>query len=355
MNEELSYFYNKAKGRINGYLWICIIGSILAEFFVIKYNAEGRYEDPSTVILVPLVCALFILIYSLVLKGVLKLCCKSQTWVAVGIVLTWPMGLFFYWPMIKYHRGDEAGGSGYTDKAFKLTVKAYQKAWARQCFAQRVLYPLVLFVALIAGFIGFEELLLSNSDASLWVCGIILFAAYGATIYLIGGVRDVTVTTDYYNVEVGTGFFDYGEIKMNKSHSTTKDDTDVSFIAMIIAIPLTPVVIMLVIVLICAYVFLQLLRIVFPTGGRRSIYLHKRKLSVNPAYMPCSEGFLNVVFVLINKILGLIFRVNLVNDDFWFDGVGPRYIMEHLSNRNIRYLEKELAKVERKCGYTYNF
>ena len=317
MDENYSYFYKKAKDRINGFLWICIIGSLIAEFFVIKYNAEGRYDDSSTVILVPLVCVGFILLYNIVLKGLLKLSCKSQTWATLGIVLAWPMGLYFYWPMLRYHRGDEPGNGDYTDKAFKLTVKAYQKAWARQCFVQRVLYPIVLFVALIVGFIGLTELLASNSDASLWICGIILFLAYGATIYLIGGVRDVTRTTDYYNVEIGTGFLDYGEVKLHKSHSVTKDDTDVSIVAMIIAIPLTPVLIMLCIILICGYVFLQVLRIFFPTGGRRSIYLNKRKMGVHPAYMPGSEGLLNVVFVLINKILGLIFRVNLVTDDFW--------------------------------------
>ena len=335
--------------------WIGIIGSIIAEFFVIKYNAEGRYDDSSTVILVPLVCAGFILIYNIALKWILRLSCKSQTWAAVGIVLSWPMGLFFYWPMIKYHRGDEPGNGNYADKAFKLTVRAYQKAWARQCFMQRVVYPIVLAVAVVGIFLWIEDLMLSNSPIVQWIFGIGLFLAYGATIYLIGGVRDVTVTTDYYNVEIGTGFFDYGEVKMNKSHSTTKDDTDVSFIAMIIAIPLTPVLIMLVIVLILGYVFLQLVRILFPTGGRKSIYLHKRKISVHPVYMPGSEGLLNVIFVLINKILGLIFRVNLVNDDFWLDGVGPNYIYSRLSKRNVRYLEKELARVERKCGYIYNF
>ena len=145
MGEDLNYFYNKAKGRINGFLWICIIGIIIAEFFVIKYSAEGGYDDPFTVILVPIVCAIFIFVYSLALKGILKLCCKSQVWTVVGMALTCPMGLFFYWPMIKYHRGDDFGGSGYVDDAFKLTVRAYQKAWARQCFAQRVLFPLVLF------------------------------------------------------------------------------------------------------------------------------------------------------------------------------------------------------------------
>ena len=355
MDEDLNYFYNKAKGRINGYLWICIIGSIIAEFFVIKYNAEGRYDDSYTVLLVPVICFGFIVLYNIVLKGLLRLSCKSQTWATLGILLSWPMGLFFYWPMLRYHRGDTAGNGGYTDKAFKLTVRAYQKAWARQCFAQRVLYPLVLLVALIAAFLGFEQLLMSNSDASLWICGIIMLVAYGATIYLIGGVRDVTVTTDYYNVEIGTGIFDYGEVKMNKSHSTTKDDTDVSFLAMIIAIPLTPVLIMGVLIIVCSYVFLQVIRIFFPTGGRRSIYLHKRKLGVHPAYIPGSEGLLNVIFIVINKILGLIFRVNLVNDDFWLDGMGPKYILEHLSRRNVCFLEKELDKVERKCGYIYNF
>ena len=154
MDENYSYFYKKAKGRINGFLWICIIGSLIAEFFVIKYNAEGRYDDSSTVILVPLVCVGFILLYNIVLKGLLKLSCKSQTWAALGIVFAWPMGLYFYWPMLRYHRGDEPGNGDYTDKAFKLTVKAYQKAWAKQCFAQRVLYPVVLFVLLIAGFIN---------------------------------------------------------------------------------------------------------------------------------------------------------------------------------------------------------
>ena len=98
-----------------------------------------------------------------------------------------------------------------------------------------------------------------------------------------------------------------------------------------------------------------MIRIFFPTGGRRSIYLHKRKIGVHPAYIPGSEGLLNVIFVVVNKILGLIFRVNLVNDDFWLDGMGPKYILEHLSRRNVRFLEKELAKVERKCGYIYNF
>lgn len=354
MDECAEYFYNKAKKRINGFLRLCIIGCIVAMYFVLKYNSEGRYEDESTVIMVPIICAIGILVYILFYKGLLKLSCKSQTWAAVALLLSWPIGLYFYWPIIKMHRGDVPKKYS-DDKVLKDTVRAYQKAWNRQCFVQRVGIPLLLAGALFAIVMGFDYVSQAFPKAFETGSIIVIILAYIFTIYLIGGVREVRRTTDYYNVEIGTGIFDYGEVKFNKYDSKTRDETDVSGWAMLIALPLTPFVIVLFIVLVFAYVFLQVIRILFPTGGRRSIYLHKRKLGVNPAYMPCADGFLNVVFILINKILGLIFRVNLVNDDFWYDGVGPSYILQNLSNRNIRFLEKELEKVERKHGYYYNF
>ena len=156
-------------------------------------------------------------------------------------------------------------------------------------------------------------------------------------------------------MEIGDSWFDYGQVKYYKTDSVTKDETDVSFVGLIISFMLFPFILVFGLLAIVLYVFISLLQIIIPTGGKNLIYLHKRTIGFNPMYMPFAESFLSVIMKSVNKILGLVFSVNFVNEDFWLDGIGAEYIEKNISARNGRYLEKLLDKVENKYGYRYYF
>lgn len=351
---DLEYFTKKARQRINLLLYLCLIVIVVCFFVSLKRDAEGFYDQEGTPWIILIAGAIGTVVYLIVFNILLKLASISQTWTAVVIVLTLPMGLFYFWPMIKYHRGDSYDDI-VDDRVFKATVKAYQKAWARQCWFQRIGIPILLVAALY----GIYQLIIyfeaTNPNVLMWIGIIVCVILFLFTLYLIGGVRDVRRTYDTYEASVGTTMFDYGEVTWHKTNSVTKDETDISLVAVIISIALIPIEAMLVVALILVFVLVQVIRMLLPVGGRHSIYLHKRKIGINPMYMPFSESFLNVIMMYINRALGLIFSINIVNDDFWTDGVGPNYICENLSNRNMQYLEKLLEKVENKYGYYHYF
>lgn len=356
MDEYMQYYYKKSKGRVNFLLLLCVIGSVVAMYFTIKNAELGKYEDENMPMIILALCIAGIVLGALFYRGLLAICTKSMGWTIFAIVFTFPVGLIFYFPMIKYHNGDvpRKFREG-NDKVFKATVRAYQKAWARQNFFKRICVPILLAVgvyALVKGLIFAYE---NYPTETKWVQFGIAAIMVILTLYLIGGVQDVRRTYDTYEASVGTGWLDYGEVTWHKTNSVTKDETDVSFVGLIIAIFLLPFEIMLIAIGVVIYIGFSLLKIIIPAGGKRIIYLHKRKIRINPAYMPMSESFLNVVFAVLNSALAFIFSINIVNDDFWFDGIGPDYIEKNISDRNRRYLEKLLDRVERKYGYYYTF
>ena len=163
----------------------------------------------------------------------------------------------------------------------------------------------------------------------------------------------VQKTTTSYSVSVGQGWLDYGQVYVSETGSVTKDDYHISFLAVILAFPLTWVVLVGIFVAILAFIAVNLLRMILPFTGKRTIYLHK-KTRVHP-YYACGPDFLKGIVSVLNRGLGFLFRINLVSDEFWQDGVGPNYIRTYLSEKNMRLLEKKLAKVERKYGYYYDF
>lgn len=351
--DDLQYFSKKARKRINALLLLCVIVIVVCFFVSLKRDAEGFYDQEGTPMIIAIAGTVGVLIYLVVFAILLKLASISQGWTIAIMLFTFPIGIWYFWPMIRYHRGDSYNDI-VDDKVFKATVKAYQKAWNRQCVFQRVGVPL-LMVAGLVGIIMLFDYLQTQPEVMKWVGIIFLGILFLFTLYLIGGVRDVRRTYDTYTASVGQTMFDYGEITWHKTDSVTKDETEISFVAVIIAIALIPVEIIAIVVLVLAFVFLQVLKMIIPTTNKRMIYLHKRKIGINPMYMPCAENFLNVVFIYINRLLGLVLSINIVNDDFWTDGVGPNYICSNLSNRNADYLEKLLDKVERKYGYYHYF
>lgn len=352
--DDLQYFSKKTQERVNLLLYLCLIVIVVCFFVSIKRDAEGFYDQEGTPVIIAVAGVVGSLLYLLFFKILIKLASISDKWTLFVIIMTFPLGIWYFYPMIKYHRGDT-----YNDivdnKVFKATVRAYQKAWARQCVFQRVGIPLLCVAALAGIIMGIDYLQMNYPDAMGWI-GLIFFGIlFLFTLYLIGGVREVRRTYDTYTAEVGTSMFDYGQVKWYKTDSVTKDETDISLVAVIVSIALLPFETMLLVAVVFLFVALQVIRMILPIGGKRTIYLHKRKMGIHPMYMPFSESFLNVIIMYINRILGAVLSFNFVNDDFWTDGVGPNYICSNLSRRNERYLEKLLEKVERKHGYYHYF
>ena len=351
--DDYQYFYNKSKKRINGFLVFAIVLIVVA-FAVAIYNEGFDHYDNANPLLIIGMSVAGILIYKLVFSILLAIAAKSETATIIVILLSFPTGLFFFWPMIRYHRGDEASDDE-DNKVFKATVKAYQKAWGRQCFFQRVIKPLFL-IGLIVGIVfGYDYLQMNNPKLLSWIGFGVLAVLFLITLYASGGVQDVRRTYDYYEGSVGTGIFDYGVVTWNKTKSVTKDETDISLGSVILSIALLPLELLLIVIAVLVFTAIQALRIVLPIGGKRTIFLHKSSIRIHPNYMPFADTFLSSVILTINRALGLVFGFNFVNKDFWFEGIGPQYICENLSRFNLRYLERMLEKIENKYGYYYNF
>ena len=359
MDDYMKYYYKKSKGRINFLLFLCVIGTVVAMYFTVKNAELGKYEEENMPMIILGLCIGGIILGAAFYRGLLALATKSMGWTIFAIVLTFPAGLFFYLPMVGYHNGSVPlkyrGKVDPDDKVFKATVRAYQKAWNRQNFFKRVGIPLLVVAGLYFGYqaaIFCWENFNNETKIAQWILiGIIVLL----TLYAIGGVQDVRRTYDTYEASVGQTWLDYGEVTWHKTNSVTKDETDVSFLGLIISFALLPFIVMLFVLAVVLYLLISFLQIIIPTGGKRLIYLHKRTIRFNPMYMPFADSFLSVVMAFVNKLLGLVFSVNFVNEDFWLDGVGAEYIERNISERNGRYLEKLLDKVENKYGYRYYF
>ncbi len=342
--------------RLKGYVTIAaLVFALVAIIFIPQHLASGTYE-PMDAIMIPLIFAAMLVVIYFYLLGMGMLGFKSQTMLYIAILCTLPLGIYFYTPIFRYHNGgdsimDRLAG----DKMLRDTIKAYQKAWKRQNFKNRVIKPLLAIVLVAVAVYGFIFLSESMPDVFPWVALGILALAYFCVLTMLGGVQDVTITTTTYDVSIGKDWWDYGEVHAYETGSKTKDGTRLDPIAAVLAIPLTGVALVVAVVGLFVWITISLLGLILPLNGKHTIYLHK-KTGMNPRYIPLGQyKYTKKIMLLINRLLGFLFSINLVNEDFWFEGVGTKYIRTYLSPRNTRYLEKQLAKVERKHGGYYTF
>ena len=347
-------FYMQTVKRIIGYL------IVLAILFFVGINHLFQFDttmnwDGLTQTNANYLCAGFLGVCTLFLFLLSRVALFSERGALLSMYLVFPIGfgIFLYGPLVNYHRG-ETPKVEVKDEVLIKTIRAYQKAWARQCFVQRYVVPVLLAAALFSLLWYSEEIVNAMGDALMWVVGIVLSLAWGAVMWLIGGARNVMVTTDYYEPERRYGWFGVEEIHFRKSHSETNEKTEISVVWSLIALPLSIFVLALAIVLVIFYIIFQVIRMFIPIGGRRTIFLHKRNIRIGPAYIPAANTPFNFIFIILNYVVGFIFQYNYVNQDFWTEGIGGSYIRENLSDRNYDYLEKLLDKIERKHGYSAN-
>lgn len=348
-------FYMQTVKRIIIYMSIVAVLVLVGVNHLFMYdpsiNWEGLTQETANIYCVIglVVCTLFLFLLS-------KVASSSEKWALISMYLVFPigMGALLYAPLVSYHRGDTPKVK-VKDEVLIKTINAYQKVWARQCFVQRFVVPILMASALVLIVLYAEPIITAMGDAALWVFGIIFVLVLGATMWLIGAARRIKETTDYYSPTTTYGWFGVEEYEWRKTHSETKEKTEVSVLWGIVAIPLSIFLMSLAVVLVVYYVFFQVIRIFIPMGGRRTIFLHKRTIRISSDYIPAANTAFNFIFVLLNHIVGFIFQYNYVNQDFWTEGIGASYIEEHLSSRNYDYLQKLLAKIEKKHGYYYNF
>lgn len=310
----------------------------------------------------PLIAVAIVVIYSLIMKLLTKLAFKEKKYCMIAVVLGFlNAGVLSFWvfyPAIKCANG-ETEDQKYIkkrrkqkDKVLIATIKAYQKAWMRETRKQRIGKPL-LIIAIVAGAVyGVYYLGTTNPNVLTLILVIAFFVAYCFVVKLMGGVEDIQVRHTDYDVSIGTGWFDYGEVTVTEGRSVVKDDIEINFFTLLLAIPFTAAAICAAILVGIAYLFVLVLKMIIPNKGMRTIFLHK-KTAVGYEYIPGSDRFKKVMF-LFNKLMYFLFGFNFVNEDFWLDGVGADYIYKYLSIKNKRYLDTQLEKVDRKYGCHYD-
>lgn len=355
--DAYNYFNKKFKSRLKIFNFLAIITYVIVFFTAVTKHIENGVYDIPEVFKITLLYFGILIGTNIYIKILGKLAFKSNQWLIIVILLTFPTGLYFYWPILTYHNAD--GNINYVkekredNKVLRATIKAYQQVWKKQNFVKRILVPLG-YLLVAVGIVSLISLLMDVAPSVVRIGFIIiLILAYVFSIALLGGFTDVRRTYVKYDMEVGQGWFDYGEVKFYEVDRKTKDETDVSFIAMIIAVPLTPIVIMAVLIGIVAFLAINLIRVVIHSNGMYSIYLHKKTM-VHPRYA-FGPAFLSPVMTFINRMLRFLFGINLVNKDFWFDGIAANYITSYLTEKNQKLLEKKLSKIEEKYGYYYYF
>ena len=357
MNYE-SYFRKKVDRNIRIYTWVFVLLYVLAFFLaIVKHWSEGTYST-GDVIKITLAYFGILTVMVVVAKLLAKLAFRSEGGLGAacaiaGVIGFWHVILLII-PAIRYHKGEapeDAKEERGDRRVYRATVKAYQKAWRRQNFFARAVLPLGVLAATAAVIGGLYYLSVAFPTAFAWIMGIGFVILMFLVLAAMGGIQDVRITTTEYDVSVGEGWFDYGEVYVTERGSKTKDSTEVSFLGLVISFFVTPIVILVALALFFTWLFINLFKIVFPGNSRHVIYLHK-KTAISAPYIPGPDFLKGIVF-LINKFLYKVLRINLVNRDFWDDGIGPRYIESYLSERNTAYLEKLLDKVEEKYGYRY--
>ncbi len=357
MDSEL-YFKRKVNRNVRIVVWICILAYVLVYALAIRKHVENGVYTKTEVLTITLGYMAIVFVMWLLCKLFSSIAFRSKNAFIAMMVIYLVFGMWILVllmiPIWRYHNGEEAGDASerrVDRRVFRATVKAYQKAWRRQNVFARAVLPLIVLAATaaIVGVLYFINLLNPTVFAWIMVIGFLLIAV--ALLGLMGGIRDVKITTTEYNVSVGTGWFDYGEVYVTEGSSKTKDGTDVSIVGFIIACFLTPFVIFAAIILLLVWLVINLVKIILPVNSYVAIYMHK-KTAIHQYYV-LGPTILKGIMFTINKLFMLVFKVNLVSREFWEDGIGPRYIEEYLSPKNERYLDKLLDRVERKYGYRH--
>ncbi len=360
--EEKEYFINKTKRRINIFAIFGAIIFILCYFLIVIPAVEkGTYKE-SALLAIPLIAVAYIGIFVLVMRLLTKLAFKDKkscdTAIVLGFLFVGILVFWFLYPAIKYTKGEEADQKYVKktkkkkDKILIATIKAYQKAWMRQTRKQRIGKPLLIFAIVAAAIYAIYYLANNHSNVLTVILVIVFIIAYILVVRLMGGVEDIKVKHTNYDVSVGTGWLDYGEVYVTEGSSEIKDDIDINFFSLLFAIPLTFAFICGALLVGAIYLGVMVIKMFIPKKGMRTIFLHK-KTAIGYDYIPGSYRFKKIMF-LFNKLMYFLFGFNFVNEDFWLEGIGADYIYQYLSRENKYYLENQLAKVDKKYGCHYD-
>ncbi len=352
------YFVKKCRKRGLVFIILTLIMGALLLFLIINNSTKGVYNSEDTWKLIGLVVGM-VAYYILSIVVGIWLCSKSKIVTIIALVLTLPFGLFIFYPLLNYHNDvtqSDIDERNEDRKVFKLTVRAYQKAWARQHYKERYIYPILLVAGVIVAFVGFFHLMIAFPTVMGWIILGALVLLVMVLVALMGGISTFTRRIDYYDVSVGEGFFDYGEVYLNHTDTKYKDETKVSILAVILAIFLIPFVVIGGFILLLLFLVIEVISIIIPPGSAKTIYLKNRNHGIHPDYVPLGNTpIIGKLVMLFNRLIGKVFSKNLVNKDYWLDGRGPQYIYENLSDRNLDYLYDLLDKIDEKYGYHYNF
>lgn len=357
MEAEL-YFRRKVRRNVGIFIGQFVIVYAFVYFLALRKHIENGVYTSTEALGITLGYAAILLGTWLLCKLFSSIAFRSKnafiTMMVIYLVLgMWPILLLMI-PIWQYHNNFEASdaeAARQDRRVFRATVKAYQKAWRRQHYRARVVLPLVVLVITAAVIGGLYLLYLLNETVFAWVIFIAFLVLAVTMLGAFGGIRDVRITTKEYDVSIGTGWLDYGEVYVSERSSKTRDDTQISFVGLAICLVLTPFVVFAALLMLLVWLVINLIKIVFPVNSYMAFFMHK-KTAIHKHYV-LGPSFLKGIMFTINKFFMAVFKINLVSREFWEDGIGPNYIEEYISPKNERYLDKLLDKVERKYGYRY--
>ena len=362
-------YYKKQTGRrILGFLLFFVIAFVVVYFLVMIPRVNDGTDAPDTLVKVPLIFFGVLAAIGLIVWLLSLLAFKNKTCCVIAMLIGWSFsGPFVFWlfhPALRFGDGLEPGEKRYREKRerrkrekvekdFVLidTIKAYQNAWMKQNLGKRVGGPLKVIFGVGAAVGAIIAIYTYLPKFFPWFVAILALLIWYALVSMLGGVNDVTIKKTEYNVSVGTGWLDYGEVYVNEGKSTYKDETQINWFLGIICVPLVLVAAVVIVIVAAFAVIMAVINLIFPAKGKRAIYLHK-KTAIDYDYIPGPDWFKKPMF-LINKLFYHLMGINFVNEDFWWDGIGPNYIYKYLSRTNKKYLEHQLEKVDQKHGWHY--
>lgn len=362
-------FYKKqTRRRILGYILFFVVVFVALFFLVMIPRVKDGIDEPDTLVRVPLIFFGIVIAIWLILLFLSWLAFKNSTCCTIAMLIGWsfsgPLVFWIFNPALRLSKGLAPGEKRERQKRERQTrekvekdyvlidtIKAYQKAWMKQNLGKRVGGPLKVIFGVGAAVGAIFAIYTFLPGFFPWFVAIVAILIWYSLVGMLGGLEDVTIKKTEYNVSVGTGWFDYGDVYVSEGKSTYKDETQINWFLGIICVPLTPIAALIIVIAAAFAVLMAIINLIFPAKGKKAIYLHK-KTAIDYDYIPGPSWFKKPMF-LINKLFYHLMGINFVNEDFWWDGIGPNYIYKYLSKYNKRYLTELLEKVDEKHGWHY--
>ncbi len=348
----LAYDRSVKRATIFGGIWFAIWAIVAVGMFLSEGASDFDEMGDSLGL-----CLLFVgigLVLPIFLRFFVWLASLNQGLCILSMILTSMFGMliciWILYPMLMEYYNKFTGTTKEERAVFTQKVRAYLKAWGRQNFLYKTVLPIFQASLLIIGF----NLLLENIDSPVVKYGalgilaaiaLFLFYKMGAVVYY-----DSTKTT--YQVEIGQTIFDYGDVITTEVDRKTTQKSELNWVSLILAIVLSPLLVLLAILLVLFYVAANLVMMFLPMSTHR-MFIPDSKVRVGEEYVPFSGTFLETPMMFINSVTASLFRFQFVNRDFWDTETGFDYIEGNLSARNKKYLDRRLQKIKKKYGEYY--